>query len=121
MISLLDILTRVGLAHRRQNLALADKRIAAVRDEHVVEQQHVTHLPWKRDHLGLVRSAQLINRLVLDRRAVAVVTIERQTFFTKVRQEQPSQFRLKTRLMPKADVIEPNPLARLRVTRNRRT
>src|SRR5581483_946031 len=65
------------LSHRNEDLALALERAARMRDEHVVEGDHVAGLPGRLDAELLVHLADAVDDLVRDRRAVAEVDVAR--------------------------------------------
>src|ERR1051325_3129647 len=89
--------------------------MASVRDQHVVHHQHITLLPWERHRLLPVSLANLVDYSVVNRRSVAVVGVVRQVVETELTQKHLPDFRIETRDVPERDVIEPDPLTRLRV------
>src|ERR1051325_3364969 len=74
---LLDSGIGVRVAHRRENASRAAVRTAAMGHGNVVDENEIAGLPTEHHGLGVVRGAELLDYLGLDRRAVAVERVVR--------------------------------------------
>src|SRR6478672_2740912 len=103
------------LAHRDHDLARSLERVAGVRDEHVVAHDHVTLLPLEAHAHLLEHLAQVLHRLVGDRRAVAVVHVARQVFLVEQRPQPVAGLFVHAVDVVDLHLVEEHLLERLRV------
>src|SRR5215208_4991405 len=108
-----SIATRIS--HGDEDFARANEWPSSMCNQHVIEHQEILFTPAKRDCLLPVSIANLFDHRSVNGRSIAVVRVVRQVLFLKKSQHRITHMGLKSRDVPKTDVVEPAQLPRVRM------